>query len=295
MGKKALGVDIGGTNVRVGLVSQDGSVEKAVKISRREAFGDDKPGQLGEFLYSYINDLDEAVSAVGAGVPGTLDKSCRSVLNVPNIKYLNGLPYADMLSDRLKLPVFLENDTVMLLNGDISRLALKSVGLILGVYVGTGLGGTLFYNGKPLKGKNGINEIGHLPMLGKYEVCTCGNIGCAENYVSGRFLNKLISYKYPGVYIGDVFSVLKGTEDLNEYINTLGIVLASAVNLIDPELLILGGGVVSTKDFPRSEVEDSVRFHAMKPQPSQGLEILWPALSDFTGVIGAGLYALQNL
>jgi allose kinase len=200
-----------------------------------------------------------------------------------------------MLSERLKLPVYLENDTVMLLNGDLSRMSLKADGLILGVYIGTGLGGTLFYNGKPLKGKNGINEIGHLPLSGKKEVCTCGNIGCAENYVSGRFLNKLIADKYPGVFIGDVFDALKDTEDLVEYIDTLGIVLASAVNLIDPELLILGGGVVSTKGFPRAEVEASLRFHAMKPQPSQGLEIIWPSESDFTGVIGAGLYALQNL
>jgi allose kinase len=295
MVNKAVGVDIGGTNVRVGLVSQDGSLEKAVKISRSEAFGDDKPHMLEEFLARYISGLNETVSAVGVGIPGTLDKSCRSILNVPNIHCLNGLPYADMLSERLKLPVFFENDTVMLLNGDISRLSLESEGLILGVYIGTGLGGTLFYKGKPLKGKNGINEIGHIPLLGKKDKCTCGNIGCAENYVSGRYLNKLISEKYPGLFIGDIFTTLKGTEELKEYIDTLGIVLATAVNLIDPDLLILGGGVVSTKDFPKAEIEASVRFHAMKPQPSQGLKIIYPAESDFTGVIGGGLYALQSL
>ncbi len=181
MDRYALGVDIGGTNIRAGLVSSDGALSGCVKIARGEAFGAERPEGLDRFLAGYVSACGRPVSAAGVGIPGTLDRSCRTILNVPNIGCLNGLPYADMLAAALGVPVFLENDAVMLLAGDIAGLSLKAEGLLLGVYIGTGLGGALFYNGRPLKGKNGSNEIGHMPLLGKPDRCSCGNTGCAAN------------------------------------------------------------------------------------------------------------------
>jgi allose kinase len=296
--KCAVGVDVGGTNVRAACVTIDGRLENAVKISRREAFGDsgnENPARLGAFLAEYIKGCGKDVSAAGVGIPGTLDKSCRRIMNVPNISSLNNLPYADMLSDLTGIPVYLENDTVMLLTGDISSLSIRSDGLILGIYIGTGLGGTVFYKGRPLKGKNGLNEIGHIPLLGKNDKCSCGNTGCAENYISGRYLQRLREEKYPDVFIGDLFEAMSGSAELEEFIDTAGVIIASAVTLLDPDLVILGGGVVSMRGFPRCEIEASVRRHAMKPQPSEGLEIIYPPVSDYTGALGAGLYALQNI
>ncbi len=295
MDEFALGVDVGGTHVRLGLISRDGALSEVLKVSRGEAFGGEEPAALGRFLAKYASGRGKKISAAGVGIPGTLDRSCRRILNVPNIPCLSGLNYAEMLADELGLPVFLENDTVMLLTGDIARLSLKAEGLLLGVYIGTGLGGALFYNGRPLKGKNGVNEIGHVPLLGKTEICTCGNIGCAENYVSGRYLQKLRELKYPGVPIGELFFAMAGSAELRDFIEAAGALIAGAVNLTDPEAVVLGGGVAAMKGFPGKEIEAEIRRRAMKPQPSEGLELIFPPADDYAGVLGAGLYALESL
>lgn len=295
MQASTVGVDVGGTNVRIGLLSPDGTLSAVEKCPRRQALPDDDPGYLGEYIRRYITSRGVPVSAVGIGIPGTLDLQCTSTLKVPNVPCLDGLPFASVLEEGIGLPVRLENDTVMLLTGDIDRLGLDGKGIYAGVYVGTGLGSAVFYNGRPLKGRNGINELGHVPIAGKSEKCTCGNIGCAENYVSGRWLQALRAEKYPDVHISDMFTAMKGSAELEEFIQTFAVVLASIYNFLDPHVVILSGGVVSMKDFPRAELEQAVRRLAMKPQPAQSISLLSSSESDETGVLGAAIFAARNI
>lgn len=289
--KYTVGVDVGGTHVRFGLLTPSGELKNLKKRDRLSVLPDEEPAALGDALRDYIRACGADVGAVGIGIPGTLSRDCKSTLKVPNIPALTGLPYADMVSARAGVPVTLENDTVMLLNGDLHRLDLPPVGVILGVYIGTGLGSALFLDGKSLKGRNCLNELGHFPLPGKKESCTCGNIGCAENYVSGRWLQGLRAEKFPDTHISEMFSAMRGTEYLAEYVDTLSCLLAGCVNLLDPERLIVGGGLPAMKDYPREALDAAVREKCMKPEPANSLELVWSQDSDEIGALGAAWLA----
>lgn len=294
-GRYFVGVDVGGTHVRIGLTDENGRLLHLKKLPRQQAFPDSDPSLLADFISDHLRGAGIKASAVGIGIPGTLDRSRKILLKVPNVPCLDGLPFAEMLSDKLSLPVFTENDTVMLLTGDISRLSLDSSGLMAGIYIGTGLGSAVFLDGRPLMGKNGLNELGHLPIPGRREKCSCGNEGCAENYVSGRRLEALRREKYPETHISDMFTVLRGSPELEEYVDILGCVIASVYNLLDPDRVILSGGVPSMKDFPLRELTEAVKAHAMKPQPAGGVELIFAPDSGDSGVTGAAIFAGQSL
>ncbi len=286
-----VGADVGGTHVRLGLLTPAGELKNVQKLRREEVMPDADPAAFGDVLRDYVARSGERVEAVGVGIPGTLSRDCREVLKVPNVPALDALPLAELLTERSGVPTVLENDTVMLLSGDIHRLKLPAKGLLLGVYIGTGLGSAVFYDGRPLKGRCGLNELGHFPLPGRTERCTCGNAGCAENLVSGRRLQALRQEKWPSVEIGDLFPAMAGSPELEEFIDTAACLLAGVVNLLDPEALVIGGGVPQMKGFPRAELETAVREKTMHPRPSEGLEILWSPGGDDVGVLGAARFA----
>ena len=290
-----IGIDLGGTNIRLGVCGESGGASAVVKYPTAELMPKSAPEKLGDAIRSYIAESGVTPAAVGMGIPGTLSKDCKTVLNVPNLPELNGLPLAELLSERAGVPVFLENDTVMLLNGDLRRMKLPREGIILGAYVGTGLGSAVFYNGVPLKGKNGLNELGHVPLPGRKDRCGCGNLGCAECYVSGSFLQRLRAERFPETHISDLFTAMRGTAELEDYIETLACTLAGAVNLLDPALMILGGGVPAMRDFPWERIEAAIREHAMKPQPSEGLCLIRSENADSVGILGAADFARRRL
>lgn len=290
-----LGVDVGGTHIRLGLLNAAGELSHLEKVPRAEALPDEKPEALADFLRDYLRRHGDCAAGVGIGIPGTLSRDCRSILRVPNIPVMDGMAISDLLEQALELPVFPENDTVMLMQGDLQRLGLPSRGVLLGVYIGTGLGSALYYDAKPLKGRNSLNEIGHLPLFGSKLRCSCGNIGCAENIISGRHLQDLRREKWPDTHISHIFAAMAGSEELQEFIDAIGVVLGGAVNLLDPEALVLGGGVTAMKDFPRRAVEEAIRERAMKPEPAGSLHILWSQGADDTGVLGAAVFAAQRL
>ena len=290
----AVGADVGGTHVRLGLLGPEGGLSLVTRLPRAEVMPDEDPLRFGEVLRDYIAETGAPVSAVGVGIPGTLSRDCRRVLNVPNIPALNGLPLADILSERAGMPVKLRNDTVMLLSGDMLRLGLPEEGLVLGVYVGTGLGSAVFLDGRPLPGRNGLNELGHFPIPGRREPCTCGGRGCAENLVSGRRLQALRGEKWPDTHISDLFPAMAGSPELAEFLDAAACLLAGAVNLLDPEALVIGGGVPAMRGFPREELARAVREKAMHPEPAEGLRIVWSPGGDETGVLGAARLAMRE-
>jgi allose kinase len=294
-GKYYVGVDVGGTHVRIGMTDGGGRLSAVKKVPRREALPDEDPAALAGFIAAYLAAEGAKAAAAGVGIPGTLDRSREKTLKVPNLPCLDGLPYAGMLSERLGIPVYTENDTVMLLTGDLARPGTDCRGITVGIYVGTGLGSAVFLDGRPLRGKNGLNELGHMPLPGRREKCGCGNVGCAENYVSGRRLEALRREKYPDVHISDMFTALRGSEELEEYVDTLGCVIAAVYNLLDPDRVILSGGVPAMKDFPLAELRESVRAHTMKPQPSESAELLFFGEGGDSGVLGAALFAKNAL
>jgi allose kinase len=280
-----LGADIGGTHIRIGLL-QNAELSGVRQYSTRQT-------DLVQTIADCARELGAA--AIGVGVPGMLDRARRRVLSTPNIPSLNGNEFAQRLEDASGLPVFLENDTVMLLTGDIHRLGLPTDGVILGVYVGTGLGSCVFSGGKHYLGANAIGvELGHIPFPGNTEKCGCGNIGCAESCVSGAYLERLVISHYPETPVSDVFLAMSEAL-LAGYAENLACAVATAVNLFDPGTVILGGGVCSMRGFPLGEVYERVQTHLLRPLQAQTLDIKTAPSDGKSGIIGAALYAAERL
>lgn len=289
-----IGVDLGGTNLRIGAVGGDGEILSFEKIrSSLLLEGDGPSDRLAEIIRTFIREKCAGMKVEGAavGIPGTLNKARTEVQQVPNIAGLDHMK-ASFLEEKLGVKVILMRDVCAILSYDRKAYALPSCEVLLGIYVGTGIGNVIFVNGRELTGKNGAaGELGHIPVIGDETPCGCGNTGCSESIAGGKYLAGLCRTVFQDVPIGELFSK-KGSHPLiSEYLDRLACIIATEINIFDPDYLMLGGGVPAMKDFPADELLERIRIHARKPFPAQGLQIILTEDREEKGVIGAVLYA----
>ena len=184
---KIIGIDIGGTNFRIGVVSESGTVSKFQKIPVKQVFCTEDPlHDLTRFLREYSEGID--VDAVVIGFPATLDAERQTVLQAPNVPFMENLPVVKVLCEELKVPVYIERDVTLALYYDCKKYNIPNQGVVCGFYFGTGIGNAIAINGVPLVGRSGTaGELGHIPVDGCNEICGCGNVGCMENLAGGRY------------------------------------------------------------------------------------------------------------
>ena len=288
-------VDIGGTNLRAGIIDENYTLSGFKKIRRAEVMGEAAPlADLVRWVRDYIAASGKSISALAVGVPSTVDRARRTVLSSPNIAGFDGVPLADEFEKALGIPVFLERDVSMIFTRDMVFNRLPEQGVFIGCYVGTGIGNAICIDGKLLVGKDGAaGEIGHIPMMGKTDRCGCGNIGCIELYAGGRNLVRIAEGL--GVPIREVFTCCRDAAPVREYIDCIAIAVSAEINILNPDGIVLGGGVLAMQDFPRALLEERIRFRARKPGPADSLSILYSEEADENGVIGGGIYAQRML
>ncbi len=292
----AVGVDIGGTNFRLGSVSPDGEVDCFVQKSSEIFSAGYAPDILFTEISEYLSGIPHKIKALAIGLPSIVSKDKKTVVSTPNIKGFDNLPLADSLSHKLGIPVFLDRDVNYLMRYDIRSLSLDTSGIIVGFYIGTGLGNSIFINAQPFTGKNGAaGELGHIPLYGVEGECTCGNIGCSELRCSGRYLEKIAAEKYPDTPIKQIFVRHGNDEVITEYVKGLAIPLATEINILDPDFAVIAGGVPFMEGFPQQLLLDSIRQSVRKPYPSGNLVLLFSKHTQQSGVIGGGLYAYDAL
>lgn len=295
-GAKVLGIDIGGTNLRMGLVDRQGRVEGLqVQPSSALLAGEPLDALYGS-IEAYCRQQESTPLAVAIGLPSSISRDRQRVYSTPNLPGFDDLEIPGPLSARLGLPVFLERDVNFLLQWDIHQCGLQGLENILGFYVGTGFGNAIYLNGRFYLGKNGVaGELGHIPFYGVEEACPCGNTGYAEVRCSGRALQKLAARYYPGEEMGQLFLRHGQEAPLRQFIQELALPVATEVTLLDPDAVILAGGVVAMPGFPKKMLLDEILHRVRKPYPAQGLRVLFPEHSKRSGVAGAGLYAFERL
>lgn len=290
-----LGVDIGGTNIRLGLVSLGGEIKSLERYSSGEVSGDEAVLKLGALLEDYIN-RNGTPEAACIGFPATVDKGRETVLNAPNLQGFDGVPVGRELTERLGFPVFIEKDVNLLLMGDMSKLELTASDVVA-CYVGTGIGNAIMIGGQLVTGANGVaGELGHIPFGDCDKICGCGNVGCAEAFCGGGYLAELGTARFSGTEMRELF-VRHGDDPLlSEYTERLGRVIAAEVNIIDPEILLLGGGVIEMREFPRERLAEVILSHTRRPLPHDNLKIVYSPVGNGTnGVLGAGLQAWRKI
>ena len=249
-----IGVDVGGTKIEAAVISADSRLLASKRIPTPT---NDYPETV-EAIVCLIEDIEAQIGvncSVGIGIPGTLSPASQRVKNAYNLSF-NGYPLDTDLERRLNRPIRITNDANCFALSEAIDGAAIGAGTVFGVILGTGCGSGIVIDGKALMGANAIGgEWGHnpLPWMTPDEQpglsCSCGLAGCIETFLSGTGFarhHKAVS----GITLtpreitarsasGDAVCA----ESLSRYENQLARALASVINLIDPEIIVLGGGV----------------------------------------------------
>lgn len=293
-----IGVDIGGTHIRIGAVDHQKKVHSPYKLKTNEVIKNDDPiDALGNFLEKYIaKEVDlKNVLAICLGFPSVVSKDRKKIYDTPNFNYLSNINIVDPLQEKFNVPVLIDNDVNNLLKFEINKRNVSDDQIVVGFYIGTGFGNAIYINGKILEGKNGVaGELGHTPVLGKNDLCECGNVGCVENYASGKRLVQLHKMYFSDIQLKDIFKYYSEDERIKEFIDAMAVPIATEINIFDPHLVILGGGVVGMEGFPKEEFEKNILKYVRKPYPYNGLVIEYAEDDSSAGIIGSTIDFFHN-
>lgn len=297
--KHLIGVDIGATNTRVGVINSKGQILKVERFPSNMVQGEPFFTKVGEVAYAMANDYQAL--AVGVGSAGQLDHRTGTYLPglYPSAPWV-GIPLKDLIAGLTNLPTFVDNDC------KISAYAELKVGLGQGIKdfvsltLGTGLGGGIISNGQLVHGAQGVaGHIGHLSIDPLGLNCACGNRGCLELYVSGTAIAKKASEVFQReVSSPQVFQMAsEGNSTALKVINqaaiSLGHGLGALANILNPQLFILGGGILEW--YLLLERTLNLSFQASSMNGLQHTPILRSELKGDGGIIGAALYAYDQL
>lgn len=288
MGVSAIGIDIGGTNVRAGRIAADG----AILISRRIASSRD-PEEMIALLIALISEMDDpSVAAIGIGVPGRVDFARRAVLSGGYVD-LSKVDLAVRIEERFARPVTIDNDASMAMIAEAKCGAGRGARHLALLTIGTGIGGGLMEDGRVLRGRATAGQLGHIQVDPNGPPCLCGHRGCVEPMSSGTALGGLI--RAAGLPEGTTAAALiaraRGGDGLAgqvlvRWAAPLRRATESLVAMLDCERVILGGGL-------GCEAAQAVAL--LPPEPSwYETEIVAAELGDDAGIVGAGLAALEG-
>ena len=292
-----VGVDIGGTKIRIGAVDSDINLSNEKIYSSRQLQGENAVESLLEYLKSYIDSLQLPVKAISIGFPSTLNKNRDSVLNTPNLKGFNDVKMKALCEEALKVPVYLSKDATMLLYYDINKLGVTNDGVIVGIYIGTGIGNSIIIDSKELTGDDGVAcELGHIPVPGRDDPCSCGLKGCMELYAGGKGLESICAKEFPKTTIDDIFVKHCNTPQIRRFISDVADAIVIEINILNPGYIVLGGGVLEMNAFPKELLLQTILKKTRKPIPGDDVKIVFSKNeTPFYGVVGAALYAMNQL
>ena len=306
---RAIGLDLGGTQVRAGLV-EGGSV-----IRRAAARTDVKGGPnavMDQFagLVREVMDGEDASAVAGIGISsaGPLDTETGIVLGIPTIPGWEGFAFRKAVEDRFGLPVVLENDAIAAAFGEWRHGAGQGLRHLVYVTVSTGVGGGAIVDGHLLHGRQGMaGHVGHLRLVPDGPTCACGAKGCFEALASGTAMGlraQAAAKENPAGYLGlitspDARHVFDGAragdpqcrELVAEEARYLGRGFTSIIHLFSPERIVMGGGVAEGFDLLAEGIHAVIRAEAVAP--FRDVAVVRAALGGNAGLVGAAALALE--
>lgn len=292
-----VGVDMGGTHLRLGMVTTDGALQH-VTVVRTSVLYENKEAlaTLMDVIAQYVTEHSVGtLKAIAIGFPSTISKDKQVIYSTPNVPGFDNINVVAPLTERFGVPVFIDHDVHFLLQAEMVKRNLSDA-LILGFYIGTGYGNSIYLYDRFLDGKNGVaGEVGHIPVLGSEVLCGCGNYGCIEPLAAGKGLCELHEQHFSAHPLSEVFVAYAGHPVIDKFIQAMAVPIITEINIFDPDYVIIGGGVPSMAGFPRELLETYIRKNTRKPFPEEGLEILYADAAPEDGVLGAALYAYQKL
>ncbi|MFN8622828.1 MAG: ROK family protein [Chloroflexota bacterium] len=283
----AIGVDIGGTNIRAARIDRAGTITAHRKV-RTEATR--APALVRELVAAL---LDDAVVAIGIGIPGRVDRDGTTVLSAGYVD-LAGVRLADEVAAATGRPAVMDNDAHMALTAELTAGAARDASDVALFTVGTGIGGAVAVDRRVIRGRGNAGQLGHLTLDPDGPVCNCGRHGCSEVYASGTALARGI--REAGLPDGTTAQALLARADhdavaghvLRRWAGAWRSAIDTAVATLDPDLVVLGGGLGA------AAAEAVARF-APPASPWFDCPVVAARLGDDAGVIGAGLRAFEAI
>lgn len=300
MSYSIIGLDIGGTNLRIGAVNaQEEVVASKICESEIVSKADDPIKTLGGIIQDFIADNHiENVRAVSIGVPSSVANDSETVICTTNMKDKSGKPVfqntniASSLMEEINYPVFVNNDTSNILIYDVFRNHLQDKRMVIGIYIGTGVGASVLIDGKLMKGADGVAlDLGHIPYYKGEDPCSCGKSGCCECYASGWKLQQIRSQYYPDEDIKTLYVNHAGDEPLQEFLYSCSHVFSVMATIFNPDTVIAGGGVLEMESFPREQFEQLVKKNTGLDVMGYGFDLLFSKSNAEKGIVGAAIFA----
>jgi glucokinase len=293
-------VDIGGTTVKIGLVGEDGSILERREIPTSQG---GEPGPLANDIVGALRPLIDgqvgtagSVSAVGVAVAGFLDDMRGSMIENANLTALCGFPLRDALAKKLGLDCTLEVDSNAAVVAELRFGAGQSVGRLMGVTVGTGLGGGVVIDGELLRYTGQCaGDLGHIIVAPDGRRCTCGSRGCLEAMVCAAALSDRAGNRPAREVIDTARDGDRASLDaLAETGWWLGVGLAALSPIFAPQMIVVGGGIGTAGDLLLTPTRASYRAHAASGVADR-VTIVGSALGGWSGMVGAGSLALDPM
>jgi glucokinase len=307
------GIDLGGTKIQTVAVDADNSV---LGSSRRATPTSGGPENVAREMADAMRDAAHAagvepasLAGVGVGSPGTVtDGAVTGARNLPG--WEGSFPLAEWLQRELGAPVRLGNDVLVATLAEFKLGAGRLYSSLLGVFWGTGVGGGLILDGKPWLGRGGAGEIGHMVVVMGGAKCTCGRRGCVEAYAGRAAMEEHVTKLVEKGRKTDLFKLMKERERtrltsgvwaralaqddklahqvIDRAVEALGAGIASAVNLLDVEGVIIGGGLGVRLGHPYAKrIAEAMQPHLFRDERPPHVHVA--ALGDLGGAIGASL------
>ncbi len=313
MKKYSIGIDLGGTKILIGLVEKEsGKVVSHIKKKTKKEKG---PENIVRKMIEGVEELLEEsgksfteISSIGIGSAGQIDRKNGIIIGAPNLDCYN-LNLKEILQDKFNIPVFVGNDVEVATIGEQKFGAGKGCADFVCVFVGTGIGSAIVKNGHIIYGATGTaGELGHIIVDLNGRPCACGAHGCLEAYASRSAIETRIEgalkkgrksciseYLEEGKAITSSM-IRKSIEREDELVTQcvseaseyLSGGLASVINLINPELIILGGGLIEAVDYFYKQTIKKAKSKSL-PVPAEKIRFSKTILGDYSGVIGAAL------
>ncbi len=306
-----IGIDIGGTKIVAGLVSEAGRVTARQKIKTESHLGypaiREKIERLVHELLATARVKEKSIKRMGISCAGQIDHEAGTIIFSPNLHWQNA-PLKRDLEGAFGIETSIENDVNAATYGEWRFGFNKSGSDVVGIFIGTGVGGGLILNGKLFRGSSFVGgELGHITLNPYGYPCRCGNTGCFEAYCGGSYIASRAKKHLEQGYKGKLWDVIKGDieavnashieeawllgDDLcrelwGEVIEYLGAGLQSTANLLNPGLIIFGGGVIAGTKRLVEEAKKVMERRAM-PASVADLRVERARLGDDAIILGA--------
>lgn len=295
--KQSVGIDVGGTFAKIGLVDEKGKVLRSVQIPTQPERG---PKHFVEEVSAMLRSWP--ISSIGLGLAGGVDAATGRLLFVPNLKGWEGFSFRSAFEKALKVSVVVDNDANVAVWGGYAVALKKKPKTVVGVTLGTGVGGGLVIDGRLHRGATGsAGEIGHMTLELEGPLCHCGRRGCLEAYagtygiqrIARRLMKRPPSPLTPKALAEAAQAGNAGAKAAWDEVGTrLGQGLANLVLLLNPDAILLLGGVARAGSLVLDPVR---RVFAEQPfrEPFDGVTLSAPADRDW-GVVGAALLSRER-